>query len=212
MAGKNNGGWNGDIGEVVFYADELSDSDRNKVESYLALKYGTSLDQSTAQNYTAGDGRKMWDKDATNASTYNNDIAGIGRDDASALGQIKSRSQNSDDIVTIEAEGEGTNSTPSFTDIDDLEFLTWGNDNGTTSEVGNNLAYGSSRRLARIWQVQEVGEVGTTTISFDLSDLALTNRVTDDFNLIIDSDTNFTPRQTHPNLSLIHISEPTRPY
>ena len=40
--------------------------------------------------------------------------------------------------------------------------------------------------------MQEIGEVGTTTISFDLSDLTLTDKVVADFNLIIDSDTNFT--------------------
>ena len=58
------------MGEIIFYSDELPNEDRNKVESYMALKYGTTLDQSTAQNYTASDDTKMWDKDATNASTY----------------------------------------------------------------------------------------------------------------------------------------------
>ena len=82
--------WGGHMGEIIFYSDELSNEDRNKVESYLSLKYGTSLDQTTAQSYTASDGTEMWDKDFSGASTYNNDIAGIGRDDGSDLGQVKS--------------------------------------------------------------------------------------------------------------------------
>ena len=49
------------MGEIIFYSDELPNEDRNKVESYLALKYGTTLDQSTAQSYTASNGTKMWD-------------------------------------------------------------------------------------------------------------------------------------------------------
>ena len=35
----------------------------------------------------------MWDKDATDAATYDNDIAGIGRDDGSNLDQVKSKSE-----------------------------------------------------------------------------------------------------------------------
>ena len=101
------------------------------------------------------------------AGTHNNDIAGIGRDDDASLGQIKSRSSNSDSIVIIEASGEGTNTTPAFADIDDLEFLTWGNDNGTTSVVGTNLTDRVDMRLGRIWQVQEAGEVGTVTVQFE---------------------------------------------
>ena len=156
---------------IIFYGDELSDENRNKVESYLALKYGVTLDQSTAQSYTASSGMKMWDKDATNASTYNNDIAGIGRDDLSRLGQVKSRSVNDDSIVTIEVEGEGTNAITNFDDMDDLEFLTWGNDDGGTTEVDTNVPDSVAERLGRVWQAQELGEVGSTTIEFDLSGL-----------------------------------------
>ena len=51
--------WQGDISEVIFYETELSTVDRNKVESYLALKYGLTLSQATAQDYTASNGTKM---------------------------------------------------------------------------------------------------------------------------------------------------------
>ena len=77
--------WDGNISEVIFYGDELDDDDRNKVESYLALKYGVTLDQSAAQSYTAPDGTQMWATTTTGASTHNNDIAGIGRDDDLSL-------------------------------------------------------------------------------------------------------------------------------
>ena len=192
IGGRTSNNWDGDISEVIFYADELSNLERNKVESYLSLKYGLTLSQATAQSYTASDGTEMWDKDTSGASTHNNDIAGIGRDDEATLGQVKSQSQNSDGIVIIEAGDEGTNSNPDFNDIADLEFLTWGNDNGTTSEVDTNLpSEDIVRRLGRTWQVQEVGELGTTTVQFDLSDLGINNRELTDFTLIVDSDTDF---------------------
>ena len=107
------------------------------------------------------------------------------------MGQVKSRSQNSDGIVIIEAGSEGTNSNPDFNDIDDLEFLTWGNDNGPTDEVVETLSDSGVKRLGRIWQAQEVGEVGTTTVQFDLSDLTVSGTAVADFRLIIDSDTDF---------------------
>jgi hypothetical protein len=40
------------VGEVILYPTEIIGANRNKVESYLAIKYGITLDQSTAQNYT----------------------------------------------------------------------------------------------------------------------------------------------------------------
>lgn len=189
--------WDGHIAEIVMYDTVLATTSRQQVESYLALKYGTTLDQSTASDYIASDGStEMWDKDLTGASTYDNDIAGIGRDDTSGLGQVKSRSSNSDSIVIVSADGEGTNSTPSFSDIADLEFMTWGNDNGTTSQVTTNLAPGVSKRLGRIWQVQEEGELATTTVQFDLTGLTVDGTSASDFTLIIDTDTTFTSGAT----------------
>ena len=45
--------------------------------------------------------------------------------------------------------------------------------------------------LGRIWQAQEVGEVGTTTVQFDLSGLTVSGTEAADFTLIIDDDTDF---------------------
>jgi hypothetical protein len=46
----------GDIAETVIYqTDSLEPIDIQRVESYLALKYGITLDQTTAQDYIASD-------------------------------------------------------------------------------------------------------------------------------------------------------------
>ncbi|MCK5319068.1 MAG: hypothetical protein KAJ55_14235, partial [Anaerolineales bacterium] len=85
----------GNISEIIIYSDGHSATDKQKIESYLALKYGITLDQTSGQDYLASNGStEMWNKDATGASTYDNDIAGIGRDDNSELGQVKSKSVN----------------------------------------------------------------------------------------------------------------------
>ena len=92
----------GELAEIIVYFGNQSDTEVQKVESYLALKYGLTLDQSAGgQNYIASDGTTdMWN--VATGGIYNNDIAGIGQDDDSGLLQLKSRS-GSGNIVTIEA-------------------------------------------------------------------------------------------------------------
>ncbi len=187
-AGQNLFFLNGQIGEMVLVGDALSATDRLQVLSYLALKYGITLDQTSAQDYLASDGAtEMWDKDATGASTYDNDIAGIGRDDVSELGQVKSKSENTDGIITIEAESEGTNASPSFTDIADLEFLTWANNDGaaTWTTTGAPCGY---QLLSRQWSVQEVGDVGTLSFSLDVGDTDFDIPTATAYYLVKDSD------------------------
>ena len=167
----------GDINEVIVYNNLLSDADRQKVYSYLALKYGITLDQSTAQDYVASDGTMMWE--AATASGFNNDIFGVGRDDAAHLGQIKSKSENNADaVLTILAEGEATGDVNSsvgngdvgdFVDIADLEFLTVANNDGGASWTATDAPNGL-QILTRQWRAQETGEVGTLQLDFDVAD------------------------------------------
>ncbi len=162
--------FNGNIAEIISYDGALTAAELNRIESYLALKYGITLDQSTAQDYTASDGTtEMWDKDASGADTYDNDIAGIGRDVGSDLSQVKSKSVNFDAIVLLLAEGEGTNTVDSFIDIVDMEFLTFGNNDSSAAWTDTDapLAYNI---LERIWKVQETGEVGSVELTFDVED------------------------------------------
>jgi len=191
---RNRGGgrYLGDIPEFVLYDAPLSSIEQQRVDSYLALKYGLTLDQGTPTDYLASDGTtKMWDKDAATASTYNHNITGIGRDDGSVLGQVKSRSSHAESLVIIEAEGEGTNSTNAFTDIDDLEFLMWAHDNETLSLSGEKPGP-VSPRFTREWTVQTNGNVGTVKVAFDLGNQVLMETtVAGDYALLIDTDGDF---------------------
>ena len=86
--GNSNHESDGAIYEVVAYASLLSTTEREQVESYLALKYGISL----GHNYVASDASTLWN--ATTNATYHNDVAGIGRDDNGVLNQKQSKSQS----------------------------------------------------------------------------------------------------------------------
>ncbi|PCJ37337.1 MAG: hypothetical protein COA99_12790, partial [Moraxellaceae bacterium] len=178
------------LSELIFYLANTEQTvlELQKIESYLAFKYGIELDQSIPQDYLASDGTtEMWDKDATNASTYNSGIAGIGRDDGSPLVVVQSTSAERTAMLTITAEGEGTNISPSLVDIADLEFFSWGH-NGDVRVFGSTeVPGGVDNRLNRVWLMQETGDVGSVSVTFELANTGNTG----DYKLLIDADGDF---------------------
>nr|MDD3720651.1 hypothetical protein [Candidatus Gracilibacteria bacterium] len=165
LDGANPFPYNGKIAEIINYSSRISDIDRQKIESYLALKYGITLNGGT-ENYLASDGTIIWGTGI--AGTFVNGIFGIGRDDFSDLGQVKSKSENVDGIITLNAIGEGTNMTPSFVDIADKEFLVISNDGGGNTWVQTGAPTGYDI-LVRKWKIQELGNVGTVSLDFDVA-------------------------------------------
>jgi hypothetical protein len=180
------GGFNAamDLAEVIVFNTNLNSADRLKVESYLAVKYGIMLDQTTPTNYVDSGGNVIWN--ATTNASYNNDIAGIGQDDSAALDQTQSHSLNSDGVVTFSAASSQDNG----------DFLLLGNNNGALTETNTGNPTGVLKRLNRSWRVDETGEIGTTTVSFDVSGLPISGTVAADFKLLIDTDTDFTSGST----------------
>lgn len=152
-------GLNGDISEFIMYNRDISAAERNRIDSYLAIKYGITLDQSTLTNYTASTGVVVYPATSSH-STYNKDIAGIGRDAASRLNQSNSQSVNTNSVVRMQS--------PSS--LDDMDFLLWGS-NGNGFTVRNTVDVGAPilGRMTRVWRIAETGETGTVTVSFDLS-------------------------------------------
>jgi hypothetical protein len=183
----DDGGFTGNIGELIIYgAGPVSATDRNKVDSYLAIKYGVTLAAGT--NYTTSSGAIVWD--ATANSAYHNNVAGIGNDFRSALHQKQSRNQhiNTNNQVTIGLGGIAATNEANTGQLTDGQFLVWG-DNGNTQAMTNTgstytaFVYSGSinnaRRMNRIWKVQNasvtsdvlvrfpVASVGTTTLAND---------------------------------------------
>ena len=161
--------FDGSVTEVISYTAGIT-TDRPRVVSYLALKYGITIDQTSATDYVASDGSTLiWDSSAPDAATYNNDIAGIGFDNDSELSQPEGTSVNADAILTISADGEGTNISPSLTDIADDEFLSWGNNDGAATWTTTD-APTTYQILSREWSIQETGDVAEVTVAFNVAD------------------------------------------
>lgn len=186
--------FDGNITEIVVYSTALSASNRQRVESYLAIRNGVTLSGDTDGNasafeatngdginegdYVASDGTVVWD--ASSLSAHHNNVTGIGRDDNSTLIQLQSMSINSDAIVSIGLDDdnnglEASNSANGSSFTVDRSFLVWGHDNadlnsGTAGESDFDPEQVKAR-LNREWRVQETGTVGTVVVQFDVSGL-----------------------------------------
>ena len=150
----------GDIAELIVFDSELSDANRQRVESYLGIKYGITLDNTDNAaveegDYVSSDGTVIWDGDIGGSNaTYHNDVAGVGRDDDSELSQLVSKSVNSSAEVTI-AHGTDIASPTAFTD--NKGFLMWGHD-------GDAVTF-TNRVMDRVWKVQETLKNDTYIVS-----------------------------------------------
>ena len=184
----------GDIAEVVAYDNRLGNLEQQEVESYLALKYGITLQ---GKDYRLVN-QNVW-RPGSNTG-YNNDIAGIGRDDLSKLNQSKSKSINTDAVLTIEAESA----------INNADFFMWGNnDQSLSGRNSTDIPSAWGERITRVWRTRLVGSPGNITVTFDLSALGITNPKLEDFALLIDNNTTFIDATEHTTGRSLNVSENT---
>ena len=135
----------------------MNTSDREKIESYLAFKYGVSLDQTIATDYIASDGvTNMWT--AADHVGYTNDIFGIGRDDGGNIDQKAATSASDESGVSIaldnDFESANLDAARTTSHTNDLQFFTLSNDDGAiTSEAATGALSAYSAKITRQWQV-----------------------------------------------------------
>jgi len=179
--------FNGNINEYIQFNSLLNVLETRQVESYEAIKYGITLSrnnngiapsgeavtgQAIAYNegdYIAADGNtRTWISDAT----YHNNVAGIGRDDNTALDQRISRSVSSS-ILTISTDTDFTSKNAGGTHpaiSGDKKFLIAG-DNGlaATATSPTTINGVSFDRINKIWKIQDTNGMGCTNLQFDIA-------------------------------------------
>lgn len=144
--GHSTTGFPGFISEIIIYNSELSSLEKNKVASYLSLKYGTTIPIAQHQQFTHSD--------------YANDIAGVIKKDSQLLDQASATSENSDEIISI----------LNCSDLDDNEYLVIGNDGESTAFMNElGLLCNVKELMQRTWRADHQGDVGTVQLRFDLS-------------------------------------------
>lgn len=184
----------GYISEVAIYSSTLTNQERMRASSYLALKHGVTLNRTgTTGNYVNSSNNVIFNDGGV--ATYWNDIIGIGRDDNSGL--IQKQSRQVDDttrlyISTLASDNQSNSGSFSSNN----SFVVMGRNSGKlcASPASNlEIPIGLFSRLEREWKVTNTNFNGTISIDIRLNSCALTNSVTpSDLRLLIDDDGNFT--------------------
>lgn len=218
------GSLNGSIAEIMTFAERVDNDSRQKIESYLAIKYGITLGTSTQaeKDYVNSFGTKVWD--ISNNLGYNYHVAGIGRDSISDLNQKQSKTINLTNEITIGIGGlYNTNSANPNEFNKDGDFLVWGCDNGAFTGTNTNnitLSSGVSTSLTRIdrkWKIVESSEdtngdienayIGIPTTAFS----SFPKAANEEYVLIVADNPNFSDGDIIDVIPLkIHINDITK--
>ncbi|UTW61696.1 T9SS type A sorting domain-containing protein [bacterium SCSIO 12741] len=179
----------GDVAECIIYNGVPSSTEQHQIHSYLAVKYGITLDQSTAQTYVSSSNTTIYASGSGGSHDgYDNDITGIGRDDNSALDQRKSMSINSDALIIMDKGGAFSN---------DEDFILWGNDNGSTALTTSQTHPSFARRVTRVWRADLTGSPGNVSVRFLLGSGIINTGNASDYALLLDgTDTDFSSGAT----------------
>lgn len=216
IGGTNNNGnlhfghmkGNGQLVELVVYPVTQNEIDKEKIESYFAIKYGITLASTTTSfAYLSSIGTVIYPA----STTYRFDIFGIGKDDNSGLNQTQSNSINTGSGDGTGQSGKGNILLKTPSSLDNGDFLMIGHNNAPLTETMADLPAGLIKaRLQREWKVKRTGTnpgVGTVSMEFDFNGLSITGTTSSslsDFILLIDEDgdgdfTTGTVTQVTPN-------------
>ncbi len=205
--------YNGYIHEYIFYNTDLSNADIRKINTYLGIKYGATLDNTgggTQGDYVATDGTIIWD--ASVNPTYHNDVIGIGRDDNQALLQKQSHSF-SDDYRLYLSNLAANNVSNTGTFNNDLSYITMGHIlEGCGNALSNSETPASvTSRVAEEWKVQNTNftqsfnwDIKIDTCNSAGSSVGIVNLAS--LRLLVDTDGNFTNATVYGTASGLSFS------
>ncbi|WP_452227046.1 LamG-like jellyroll fold domain-containing protein [Lacinutrix cladophorae] len=197
----------GDLAEIIVYNRALNATERQKVETYLAIKYGITLGYNdeyyryentpnqitnfgysgTSNNYLLSNSSIAWSGNENAGFGYN--VFGIARDDGSALLQLKSKSVHVEEItkntsiITVEDESGSISN--------DKDYLLIGNNGATVQLQASSVPERVTSTINRIWKARESNnDVGTVKLDFDLSQFNISEAA--NLELIVSNNSNLT--------------------
>ncbi len=171
--------FSGLIAEFILYERILKVEERTKLETYLALKYGITLEK----DYRNSDGNIIWKKD----SPYTHNVAGIARDDKATLYQKQATSSHESGQLVIGAKEIAVSNTENSATLNDGDYLIWG-DNGQAFSL-ENVAENPMQILPKKWLMKASGRTANsvaTQVKIDTKILFPTTFDKETFCLIID--------------------------
>jgi len=146
--------YEGGIAEVIMYDRLISKTQRQKIESYLSIKYGISLPDTS--NYLRSDGAKI--RVGKGHPKYKHNVTGIGRDDAGGLLQKQSHNLYSDIDLTIGLGQLSDMNKKNANAIENHSYLIWADDNGPSSFKKKKTVDTKRTVLGRKWELSIIGD------------------------------------------------------
>lgn len=169
------------ICEMVVFDTSQDVTNRDKIESYLALKYGVTL----PNNYLNSSGTTIY-----NPSGFTEDIIGIGRDDDQGFLQKQSHTSNNKDKLYISSLASNNSSNLGSFSIDKAFIITGHNGADLLADGSAEMPLGMGlySRVNREWKVQNSNFNGTFSIAIDMGPHSIT---ASHLRLLVDADSDF---------------------
>lgn len=205
--GAGGGGGSGNVysdqnmAEIIAFDVSLGAADLKKVNTYLAIKYGLTLDHSgggTSGDYVAPDNTVIWD--ASVSPAYHNDVLGIGRDDVECLMQKQSHSADDSTRLYIPLLAS-SNALNTNNLVNDSRYIMMGHNGGrmcatpaSNAEIPTGLPASCPifSRLEREWKVTNTGFLQVFDCDFKVDPCAIPASITPaDLALLVDDDGDF---------------------
>lgn len=190
----------GEVGEIIIFNRALNFNRRRRVWSYLAIKYGITLDNlagGTTGDYVATDRTVLWD--ASTSPSYHNNVIGIGRDDDADL--MQKQSHSNDDVVRIYVSDlETTNAANTGSITNNISYVLMGGNAGnmcyrlsSKTEIPSGLMSCSLfSRINREWKITKTNFSQDFNLDFTLSACAIPDSVNPShLRLLVDDDGDF---------------------
>ena len=172
------------ISEFILYEKILKEGEIVKVESYLALKYGITLQR----NYINSSNDVVWNYKIDSA--WSNNIAGIARDDRATLYQKQSTSSNLPGKLVIGIDKIETLNSRNTGQLDDRNYLIWGDNAGNLTFKEDPAACDGQMLLPpRKWLMKRTGNNAdkiTTELQIDVKAILGEGFQKTNFYLVID--------------------------
>lgn len=195
--GGYNGLYDGFISELIFYNRDLTPAEMARVHTYLAVKYGVTLQNTgggTQGDYVSTNSTVVWDASLNPA--YHNDVIGIARDDAEGLLQKQSHAFTDHTRIYLSAlQSTNTANTGSFSANNSYVIAGHNNDAlcasaGAGAEVPGTPFLFS--RLEREWKITKTNFSQSFNLDIVPDTCAIPGGLDPNFlRLLVDDDGNF---------------------
>lgn len=186
-----------DLAEFVIFPKDLNDTEQRQLDSYLALKYAVTLDNTGGGvngDYLSTSATTIWDASA--GLGYHNDVIGIGRDDSQAFYQKQSHTQDDVSRMYVAALSASNNANVG-TFSSDESYVVAGQNLGAMCATAASIAEmpagcGLYSRLEREWRLERTNMTDLFAMDFTLSACAVPGSVNiADLRLLVDDDGDF---------------------